>query len=185
MIIYLCGTQCCGSPTIMRHIPPHTRKSEYALTSSGSISLAADGVCLLMLSPAPAGRSYRPLFTLTRCEHLAVLSLWHFPSGYPGLPLATILYSSCSDFPLQKRSDHLLTCYVILQDFLRNVHTLNVSIQAFINRRISNSVLGSQYMCKRHIQPLLELLYPIKCCFHLGMLHLVLAIKLPNHQLAI
>lgn len=84
-------------------------------TRSGSISLAADGVYLLILSPAQAGRSYRPLFTLTGQKSGGIVSValslrlpWVAVSNHPVLELFGL--SS------PKRSDCLLACNNILPD---------------------------------------------------------------------
>jgi len=64
--------------------------------------LAAGRVYLLHMSPYDAVGSYPTHFTLTPPIEMveAVLFLWHFPYGYPRLPLTTAIILCCPDFPL-------------------------------------------------------------------------------------
>jgi len=89
------------------------------LIKSGSISLAADGVYLLVSSPIQAGRSYRPLFTIARHASGGIVSV----ALSLGLPRVAV-----SNHPVLKLfglsspkiwSGHLLTCNIILPDFYK------------------------------------------------------------------
>lgn len=72
--------------------------------------LAADGVYLSATSPWPTVSSYLTRFTFSLPEGKVVSFLWHFPYGFPRLPLATVLSYAARTFLLAcaKRSPNKL-----------------------------------------------------------------------------
>ncbi len=60
--------------------------------------LAPDGVCLAAAVTCGAGGLLPHPFTLASGMPEAVCSLWHFPAGHPGWPLATVLLCGARTF---------------------------------------------------------------------------------------